>query len=233
MSRPRRARRRVPPMVPTILLLVSLALVLTGVGESAGDLLAGSRPSPAGTSGLVARGPGNEPRSSSPPAAAAGTSSSRQGGDAAASSPATSPPARERVRVGALGIDADIEQMSATGTEVPVPLWGAGLVRFGDVTVLTGHLYVGNRPGSFATLHQARPGMVVEIVQGRRVRAYRIAAVEVHRKGHLPGWVFRSESGDRLVLITCTGPVGTVALADGTTVQEPLDNLVVFAEPLG
>ncbi|MGL4832537.1 MAG: sortase domain-containing protein [Propionibacteriaceae bacterium] len=138
-----------------------------------------------------------------------------------------------RIRVGVVGIDAALTPSRIEAGELILPETGAALLVSPGTTIVAAHLYVGSRPGAFAQLHQVQPGMLIEIHGSNGVELWRTTQIQIYPKGQLPGSIFDGSGPKRLALITCSGTIGTLNHPGHAPISgEPLDNLVVFAEPV-
>ncbi len=138
-----------------------------------------------------------------------------------------------RIRVGVAGIDTVLTPSRIDEEELVLPEAGAALLPSQGTTIIAAHLYVGSRPGAFSQLHQVRQGMLIEIHSGQGVELWRTTLVQTYPKGKLPASIFDGSGPRRLALITCSGSVGTLDHPGHAQITgEPLDNLVVFAEPV-
>lgn len=148
----------------------------------------------------------------------------------------TKPAAPRKVRVPALGIDADVLDvgLDAEGRlEVPpaattVGWWsgGPGPSEEGP-TVLVGHVDWRGELGVFHDLSRLEADAVIEIVdeEGRTSR-FAVDGIEQHAKSAFPTEaVYGKTSGPSLRLVTCAGPFDRAA-------GHYTDNLIVFAGPI-
>lgn len=140
-----------------------------------------------------------------------------------------------RVRVPALGMDADVRPVGVGGDRqmsLPDDPRVLGWYRFGPSpgddgsVVLAGH--VDSRRfgvGPLVALQAVEVGTEVQVVTGpEKVRTYRVDSVERFDQQALPAAVFARTGPERLRLVTCTGPY----LPEAGGYQQ---NLVVTAVP--
>ncbi|NJP99330.1 class F sortase [Streptomyces zingiberis] len=149
------------------------------------------------------------------------------GGERSASpGPGSTPPSEDpvpdappvRVRIGRLGVDAEIRPVGVArdGTvAVPGDARAAGWYRDGAApgatagsALLIGHVDErSGRLGPLAALHSVRPGDRVTVHRdGGPPVHYAVAAREVVERGRLPGELFRRTGSPVLTMITCTLP---------------------------
>ena len=140
-----------------------------------------------------------------------------------------------RVRVPALGLDADVRPVGVGGDRqmrLPDDPRVLGWYRFGPSpgddgsVVLAGH--VDSRRfgvGPLVALQSVDVGTLVQVVtRTGRVRSYRVDSIERFDQQALPAAVFARTGPERLRLVTCTGPY----LPEAGGYQQ---NLVVTAVP--
>lgn len=140
-----------------------------------------------------------------------------------------------RVRVPAIGLDADVRPVGVGGDRqmrLPDDPRVLGWYRFGPSpgddgsVVLAGH--VDSRRfgvGPLVALQTVEVGTEVQVVTGPgRVRTYRVDSIERFDQQALPAAVFARTGPERLRLVTCTGPY----LPEAGGYQQ---NLVVTAVP--
>lgn len=144
-------------------------------------------------------------------------------------------PVRDRVRIGALRVDAPVVplgtlpdgELEVPATASDVGIWSAGAVP-GDTgpSVLVGHVDLDGVRGVFHGLRLLRPGDRVDVARpdGRLV-SWRVDRVERHRKDAFPTEaVYGPTDRPALRLVTCGGGF------DRRT-GHYVDNVVVFASP--
>ena len=140
-----------------------------------------------------------------------------------------------RVRVPAIGLDADVRPVGVGGDRqmrLPDDPRVLGWYRFGPSpgddgsVVLAGH--VDSRRfgvGPLVALQTVEVGTVVQVVtRPGEVRTYRVDSIERFDQQALPAAVFARTGPERLRLVTCTGPY----LPEAGGYQQ---NLVVTAVP--
>jgi hypothetical protein len=142
----------------------------------------------------------------------------------------------ERLRIGAIGVDAPILPVGVTGgtTEVPADVHEVGWYRFGGrpgspgSTLLLAHVSSGTQgPGVFFSLRDLAPGddVVVEMRDGSS-SVFRVIARRSYVKEALPDRLFSRTGPAMLALVTCGG-----GYSEATGRYE--DNIVVYAVPRG
>lgn len=141
------------------------------------------------------------------------------------------------MEIPSIGVSAPLAAAEVTGGEYAVPrdpgvvgvhrLKVAGLsARLGPhpgTLLLAGHVTAGRVRGALWPVHTLEPGAEL-VVGGRRFRA---VSLEVHRADALPTDLVRDDGPERLVLVTCTGPI-----IDDAGRRSYRDNLVVTAVPV-
>lgn len=97
------------------------------------------------------------------------------------------------------------------------------------VSMIAGHVWVGQAPGVLADLHHVAPGKLVAVVDADGTRTeYLVSAVAEYPREDLPAAAWGSTTGERgLVLVTCAGRATEF---DGRRVWSK--NLVVEAVPI-
>lgn len=140
-----------------------------------------------------------------------------------------------RLVIPAVGIDAPLDGQLVISPRGWVPPdwsigWGADSAPVWaeeGSSLLAGHVWVGDKPGVLAELHQIIPGMLVALVDDERRQDFLVTSVSEFPRDELPSWVWGSIDGDRrVVIVTCAGsPVNH----DGRRVWSK--NLVVVAVP--
>ena len=142
----------------------------------------------------------------------------------------------ERLRIGAIGVDAPILPVGVTAgtTEIPADVHEVGWYRFGGrpgrsgSTLLVAHVSSGIQgPGAFFRLRDLVPGddVVVEMRDGSS-SVFRVIARWSYAKKALPDRLFDRTGPAMLALVTCGGPY-----SEATGRYE--DNIVVYAVPRG
>jgi len=141
-------------------------------------------------------------------------------------------PAPERVRVGAIGVDAEVEQIDVgAGGALNPPTdfhragWFAKGAAPGDLgpAVLAGHVDTRSGPAVFYRLRELKPGDTVEVVRGPKTLTFQVTATESFAKSAFPtDRVYGPTPVPELRLITCGGDFD-----DGT--GHYADNLIVYA----
>lgn len=93
-------------------------------------------------------------------------------------------------------------------------------------TMLAGHVWVGQRPGVFASLRHIQAGNVVVVRDGDTVERFLVSSITQYPREAMPLDVWGGRSGPRkLVLVTCAGR----AERDGDGRRHWSQNLVVEA----
>lgn len=142
----------------------------------------------------------------------------------------------ERLRIGAIGVDAPILPVGVTAgtTEIPADVHDVGWYRFGGrpggsgSTLLVAHVSSGTQgPGVFFRLRDLVPGddVLVEMRNGSS-SVFRVIARWSYAKEALPDRLFGQNGPAMLALVTCGGPY-----SEATGRYE--DNIVVYAVPRG
>jgi sortase (surface protein transpeptidase) len=142
----------------------------------------------------------------------------------------------ERLRIGAIGVDAPILPVGVTAgtTEIPADVHEVGWYRFGGrpgrsgSTLLVAHVSSGTQgPGVFFRLRDLVPGddVLVEMRDGSS-SVFRVIARWSYAKEALPDRLFDRTGPAMLALVTCGGPY-----SEATGRYE--DNIVVYAVPRG
>jgi hypothetical protein len=141
-------------------------------------------------------------------------------------------PAPERVRIGAIGVDAELEQIDVgAGGALTPPTdfrragWFAKGAAPGDLgpAVIAGHVDTRDGPAVFYRLRDLKPGDTVEVVRGPQTLSFRITATESFAKTAFPtGKVYGPTPVPELRLVTCGGDFD-----DGT--GHYTDNLIIYA----
>jgi hypothetical protein len=142
----------------------------------------------------------------------------------------------ERLRIGAIGVDAPILPVGVSGgtTEVPADVHEVGWYRFGGhpggpgSTLLLAHVSSGIQgPGVFFRLRDVAPGddVLVDMRDGSS-SVFRVIARRSYPKEALPHRLFSRTGPSSLALVTCGGP-----FSEATGRYE--DNVVVYAVPRG
>lgn len=160
---------------------------------------------------------------------------SRLGSDAAAeATPEQRPAPPERLEIPALGVHADVQDVSSTATGIEVPQVGhAGWFDEGPRpgesgrAVMIGHLDSQTGPGLFALLPGVKPGTEVSVTD-RDKRTHRFSVVgkaQVPKATFPSGAVYGPSERPVLVLITCGGPY-----TPGVGYR---DNVLVYARAIG
>lgn len=139
-----------------------------------------------------------------------------------------------RVAIPSLDVTAPIEDRPVRGGELVIPgdprtvaRWdgGAGLDAPEGTLLLAGHVDVNGSLGALNKLASLAPGALIHTSDDDgTVSAWRVTALEVHRKDRLPE--FAAEGERRLVLVTCGGPVERT-----NGYWSYRDNVVVTATP--
>ncbi|WP_460767367.1 class F sortase [Mariniluteicoccus flavus] len=94
------------------------------------------------------------------------------------------------------------------------------------VLLVAGHVTVGRERGSLWPLHTLAPGAELITTSPGGTRRWKAVRLDVHRADALPADLTRAIGPERLVVVTCTGPVIT---SEGRRAYR--DNLVVTAVP--
>ncbi|WP_460743363.1 class F sortase [Mariniluteicoccus endophyticus] len=94
------------------------------------------------------------------------------------------------------------------------------------VLLMSGHVAVGDTRGALWSLHALAPGDPLVVTGPTGTRRWHAEKLEVVRADQLPQDLLRGSGPERLVLVTCSGPV---VLTDGRRAYR--DNLVVTAVP--
>lgn len=142
----------------------------------------------------------------------------------------------ERLRIGAIGVDAPILPVGVRDgtTEVPADVDEVGWYRFGGrlgisgSTLLLAHVSSGTQgPGAFFRLRELLPGddVIVEMRDGSS-SGFRVIARRSYAKEALPDRLFTRTGPAMLALVTCGG-----RFSEATGRYE--DNVVVYAVPRG
>lgn len=142
----------------------------------------------------------------------------------------------ERLRIGAIGVDAPILPVGVTAgtTEIPADVHEVGWYRFGGrpgrsgSTLLVAHVSSGTQgPGVFFRLRDLVPGddVLVKMRDGSS-SVFRVIARWSYAKEALPHRLFGRTGPAMLALVTCGGPY-----SEATGRYE--DNIVVYAVPRG
>jgi sortase (surface protein transpeptidase) len=142
----------------------------------------------------------------------------------------------ERLRIGAIDVDAPILPVGVTAgtTQIPADVHEVGWYRFGGrpgtsgSTLLVAHVSSGTQgPGVFFRLRDLVPGddVVVEMRDGSS-SVFRVIARWSYAKEALPDRLFDRTGPAMLALVTCGGPY-----SQATGRYE--DNIVVYAVPRG
>jgi sortase (surface protein transpeptidase) len=140
----------------------------------------------------------------------------------------------ERLRIGAIGVDAPILPVGVTAgtTEIPADVHEVGWYRFGGrlgisgSTLLLAHVSSGTQGrGVFFRLRELAPGddVIVEMRDGSS-SGFRVIARRSYAKEVLPDRLFSRKGPAILALVTCGG-----RFSEATGRYE--DNVVVFAVP--
>jgi hypothetical protein len=138
----------------------------------------------------------------------------------------------ERLRIGAIGVDAPILPVGVTAgaTEIPADVHEVGWYRFGGrpgrsgSTLLVAHVSSGTQgPGVFFRLRDLVPGddVLVEMRDGSSA-VFRVIARRLYAKEALPDRLFGRTGPAMLALVTCGG-----RYSESTGRYE--DNVVVYA----
>lgn len=102
-------------------------------------------------------------------------------------------------------------------------------------SVVAAHVWQRGRPGAFARLAEAAPGMTITLADGQgreqRFRVRGIRLVRPHEVARQDFW--RADGPRRLVLVTCAGPVVPERDGAGRTVWGYEHRLVVEADAVG
>lgn len=145
--------------------------------------------------------------------------------------------ASDRLEIPSLGIGARLAVAEIREGEYAVPRdpavvgvhranvagLGPRLAPHPGTLLLAGHVTSGRVRGALWPLHSLEPGAEL-VVGGRRWRAVRL---DVHRADALPHDLVRGDGPERLVVVTCTGPI----IGEGQQ-RAYRDNLVVTAVPV-
>jgi hypothetical protein len=142
----------------------------------------------------------------------------------------------ERLRIGAIDVDAPILPVGVTAgtTEIPADVHEVGWYRFGGrpgrsgSTLLVAHVSSGVQgPGVFFRLRDLVPGddIFVDMRDGSSA-IFRVIARRSYAKGALPNHLYDRTGPAMLALVTCGGPY-----SEATGRYE--DNIVVYAVPRG
>jgi hypothetical protein len=144
--------------------------------------------------------------------------------------PLIGPPTR--LRIGALGVDSALEDLSldvsgklAAPRSYDLAGWFAGGVLPGDPgpAVIAGHVDSAKGPAVFYRLNELGPGDTVEVLRGDTWVTFRVTDTEQYPKDQFPSErVYRPTPGAELRLITCGGDFDPGRLSYR-------DNLVVYA----
>ncbi|MBB1484909.1 class F sortase [Tessaracoccus sp. MC1865] len=196
--------------------LVGLLLVVS-VTATVAAFTTAPTPEPVAPEGLAVvdgtvQAPAAEPLHNPTPAltgpTAVPTASSPSGGPAAARG-------SRRVQIPALGVDAPIGadlRRGSSGDWIPpdhaIGAWreSADLSATVGVTMLAGHVWVGQRPGVLIDLRHITPGNLITVVDGDTVQHFLVTDRYEVASDALPESVWGSSTGDRgLVLVTCAG----------------------------
>jgi hypothetical protein len=178
----------------------------------------------------------DEPAKETTAAASPGPSASTEGPlTASVVSPAATVqdlPAPERVRIGAIGVDAELEQIDVgDGGALTPPTdfhragWFAKGTAPGDLgpSVIAGHVDTRAGPAVFYRLRDLKPGDTVEVVRGPKTLTFQVTGTESFAKTAFPTTgVYGPTPVPELRLITCGGDFD-----DGT--GHYADNLIVYA----
>jgi sortase (surface protein transpeptidase) len=138
----------------------------------------------------------------------------------------------QRLRIGAIGVDAPILPVGVAGetTEIPADVHEVGWYRFGGrpggsgSTLLVAHVSSGIQgPGVFFHLRDLAPGDDVRVeMRDGSSSVFRVIARRVYAKEALPDRLFGRTGPAMLALVTCGGPY-----SEATGRYE--DNIVVYA----
>ncbi|MGL5406378.1 MAG: class F sortase [Propionibacteriaceae bacterium] len=143
-----------------------------------------------------------------------------------------------RLKIGAVGIDVELEISNVENELLTIPeradragqWWSSGQPGNGPL-IVAGHVTWGGKPGAFSRLDQVQQGQLLELSTQADIALYKVRQISVYSKQQLPEAIVGAQAPHQLVLVTCTGPMVSQELPDGSTVIEPRDNLVVVAEP--
>lgn len=143
----------------------------------------------------------------------------------------------ERVRIPAIGVDADIIDLGLNPDQtmqVPTDFAQTGWFQYSPLpgrpgaSVIAGHVDSTTGPAVFYRLRELAPGDRIEVEGGDgTVVTFEVDRVEQYAKADFPGHHVYASSGEpELRLITCGGPF------DRST-GHYLDNVVVYADRVG
>jgi LPXTG-site transpeptidase (sortase) family protein len=137
-----------------------------------------------------------------------------------------------RIRIGALGVDAGLEDLALDGQgqlEAPKSYvlagWYAAGVAPGDAgpAVIAGHVDSTAGAAVFYRLHELHAGDVIEVLRGDTWTTFRVTTTEQYPKDQFPTErVYRPTPDAELRLITCGGDFDAGR-------QSYRDNIVVYA----
>jgi hypothetical protein len=139
-----------------------------------------------------------------------------------------------RLRIGAIAVDAPVRAVSIIGGELIVPQNGqvlgwwrngaAPAARAGTV-VLAGHVDTRtDGPGALYRAETLVPGQEISVSSAAGPTGYRVVARHAYRKDRLPADLFSADGPARLALVTCGG-------AFDRATRTYAYNVVVYAVP--
>ncbi|WP_203899940.1 class F sortase [Virgisporangium aliadipatigenens] len=186
----------------------------------------------AGTAWALRKDPASSPPAAAPSSAPPSTAGPLTATVVSPAATAQDLPAPERVRIGAIGVDAELEQIDvgAGGTLTPPTDfhragWFAKGAAPGDLgpAVIAGHVDTREGPAVFFRLRDLKPGDTIEVVRGPKTLSFQITATESFAKTAFPtNKVYGPTPVPELRLVTCGGDFD-----DGT--GHYADNLIIYA----